>query len=146
MMRCPACGCTKLRLGVVFAGEVSCSFREGGVVEVLDAPPFDSHWDDNSPCQCLECDWSGRVSDIGASVESDLILLQRTSPDPLSKRELEEIERTVLSGDCPPCISEDVRMLIGVIRQLQKHVQILETVARADSKGRLQGRLDTAVL
>jgi hypothetical protein len=35
---------------------------------------------------------------------------------------------------------------VGAIRQLQKHVQILETVARASSNGRLQGDRDTAVL
>jgi hypothetical protein len=63
----------------------------------------------------------------------------------LSTKELDEIERQVLSGGCPPSLSDDVQMLVRAIRELQKHVRILETVARANSNGRLQGQSETAV-
>src|SRR5690606_25398668 len=61
MMQCPVCGCTKLKLGMVFSGEVACTFRDGAVVEVLDAAELDSYWDEQSSCQCLDCLWSGCV-------------------------------------------------------------------------------------
>ena len=142
-MRCPRCRCTKLKLGIVFAGEVACTFRDGEVVEVLDAGSLDSYWSDDSACQCIDCGWSGRVRDLKAA----------TAPAQLPKRQsiahkedrLAEVERQAISGTCPKAIRRDVQQLIGMIRQLQKQVQILETVSRAGAMGRLVGGNDTAV-
>jgi hypothetical protein len=140
-MRCPDCGCSKLRLGIVFAGEVACTFHDGAVVEILDTASLDSYWSDDSTCHCIECGWSGRVRDLQRPKPGG-----RMSKPCIGESRLEEIERSVINGGCPMPIRQEVRQLIGMIRQLQKQVQILETVRRAGAKGRRLHGGDTTVL
>ncbi|MBL8850124.1 MAG: hypothetical protein JNG89_10585 [Planctomycetaceae bacterium] len=142
-MRCPRCRCTKLKLGIVFAGEVACTFRDGEVVEVLDAGSLDSYWSENSNCRCMDCGWSGRVGDLQPAPAAVRTPSRRTVPAQPDR--LSEIERHAVSGRCPRVIRDDVQQLVGMIRQLQKQVQILETVSRAGAMGRLVGGNDTAV-
>ncbi len=140
-MRCPECGGSRLRLGVVLTGEVSCEFQAGGIPEVIETSPLDSHWDDDSSCHCLNCTWTGRVRDLLDRIPD------KNAPRPhLPDAELEAIERSVLTGDCPPQIRDDVKRLTALIRDLHKQVRILETVARANTRGRGRGGQDTEVL
>jgi hypothetical protein len=129
-------------LGIVFAGEVACTFRDGEVVEVLDAGSLDSYWSENSACQCIGCGWSGRVADL--QLARTRVTPSRRSPTAQGDR-LADIERHVIGGACPQAIRKDMQQLVGMIRQLQKQVQILETVSRAGAMGRLVGGNDTAV-
>ena len=140
MMRCPDCGCSKLRLRIVFAGEVACSFQDGEIVEILDTASLDSYWSDDSPCQCIDCDWSGHVNDLA-------LTKRRPSMSGAARRQstLTEIEQSAINSDCPQPLRQDLQQLIGAIRQLQKQVQILETVRRAGARGRLVKGGDTVV-
>lgn len=144
LMRCPRCRCTQLKLGIVFAGEVACTFRNGEVVEVLDAGALDSYWSDDSACQCIHCGWTGRVRDLKSSAE------RRSRPPaggatPRALDRIAEVERQVAEGTCPRAIRQDVEQLLGMIRQLQKEVQILEMVTRAREAGRLSSGSDTVI-
>lgn len=133
----------KLKLGMVFAGEVACTFRDGAVVEVLDTVALDSYWDEESSCECIGCGWKGRVGELTAAGKDPG---GARCADRLPEVNLAEIEREVLSGACPAPIRHDVRTLIQTIRQLQKQVQILETISRAQARGRLVKSGETAVL
>lgn len=144
LMRCPRCRCTQLKLGIVFAGEVACTFRNGEVVEVLDAGALDSYWSDDSACQCINCGWTGRVRDLkpGAERRSRPQTAATTgrSPDRLA-----DVERQAADGSCPKAIRQDVQRLLEMIRHLQKEVQILEMVTRAREAGRLASGSDTVI-
>jgi hypothetical protein len=138
-MRCPRCRCTKLKLGIVFAGEVACTFRDDEIVEVLETGSLDSYWSDDSACKCIECGWSGRVADLRRTA--------RRVPEEatLRARRLTEIERQVEEGSCPRSIRSDVQQMMRMIRQLQKQVQILETITRAGRRQQLVSGSDTAI-
>src|SRR5262245_42351665 len=100
-MRCPRCQCTQLKLGIVFAGEVACTFRNGEVVELLDAGALDSYWSDDSTCQCMNCSWSGRVRDLRSPARPRV----RTAVDPSRPVDrLALIERHAAEGSCPRAI------------------------------------------
>ena len=141
-MRCPSCRCTKLKLGIVFAGEVACTFRDDEIVEVLETGSLDSYWSESSACQCIECGWSGRVADLLRSTRNgrgaQALAVERA-------RRLTEIERSVEAGRCPATLRGDVQQMLRMIRQLQKQVQILETVTRAGRRGQLVHGNDTAI-
>jgi hypothetical protein len=141
-MRCPRCRCTKLKLGIVFAGEVACTFRDDEIVEVLETGSLDSYWSEDSACQCIECGWSGRVAELRRSARP-----VRGGSDPAvdRSRHLTEIERQVEEGNCPKSIRGDVQQMMRMIRQLQKQVQILETVTRAGRRQQLVSGSDTAI-
>lgn len=148
-MRCPACGSTKLRIGVVFSGEIACEFRHGAVVEILENSVLDSSWDDNSKCRCVACHWSGRVEAVRDPVRA---LRGARSPAPPSRTVeaaagMAGIERDVVDGKCPAGLQRPVRNILDAIRQLKTQVQILETVERAHSKRsqRINSN-DTAIL
>ena len=138
-MRCPHCRCTKLKLGIVFAGEVACTFRDDEIVEVLETGSLDSYWSDDSACQCIDCGWSGRVADLRRS--------PRRTPAEVSPRgeRLAEIERRIGDGDCPRSIRSDAQQMMRMIRQLQKQIQILETITRAGRRQQLVSGSDTAI-
>ena len=142
-MRCPRCECTRLKLGIVFAGEVACTFRDGEVVEVLDAGALDSYWSDDSACQCIHCGWSGRVRDLRCPELPPSSNPARSAPHQVDR--LAVIERHAAEGKCPRAIRKDVQQLIGMIRRLQQEVRILETVQRAADTGRISGNSDTVV-
>jgi hypothetical protein len=140
-MRCPACASTKLKIGVVFTGEVACEFRNGSVVEILESAMLDSVWDDGSQCSCLACNWSGRVHDLrGRSLED-------VSPDrKLTESELHGIERDLVLGKCPRRLERRVGKVVDAVRKLRLQMQILETLQRAQGKGRNLRTADTAIL
>jgi len=142
-MRCPRCQCTQLKLGIVFAGEVACTFRDGEVVEVLDAGALESYWSEDSSCQCIHCGWSGHVRDVRPASQPRVRGRSNLSTRP--KDRLAELERMTAQGSCPKSIQKDVQQLIGMIRRLQKQVQILETVQRASDAGRISKESDTVV-
>lgn len=141
-MRCPRCRCTKLKVGIVFAGEVACTFRDNEVVEVLETGALDSYWSDDSACQCIDCGWSGRVAQLQRTLPK-----VEQSPARMADRNqrVNEIERRVEEGYCPRAIRRDVRQMLQMIRQLQKQVQILETVKRVGRRSQLIGGNDTAI-
>lgn len=142
-MRCPRCQCTQLKLGIVFAGEVACTFRNGEVVEVLDAGALDSYWSDDSACQCMNCSWAGRVRDLRSPARPRSRTPAALSPRPADR--LAVIERHAADGSCPRAIRKDVQQLIGMIRRLQQQVRILETVQRATDAGRIPDNSDTVI-
>jgi hypothetical protein len=124
----------------VFAGEVACTFRDGAIVEILDAASLDSYWSDDSSCQCIRCNWSGRVGDLASSDGKSLGSRRRRR-----ESRLNEIEQGTIRGDCPEAIRHDVGQLIGMIRQLETQVQILETVRRAGGSSRIVRDADTVI-
>jgi hypothetical protein len=143
-MRCPACASTKLRIGVVFTGEVACEFRNGSVVEILEGSTLQSAWDDESRCSCLTCNWSGFVHDL-RSLE-DLVPDRKLSDRKLSESELLGMERDLLLGKCPKRLERRVGKVVDAVRKLQTQLQILETLDRAKNKGRRIKQSDTAIL
>lgn len=138
-MRCPTCRCTKLKLGIVFAGEVACTFRDDEIVEVLETGSLDSYWSDDSACQCIDCGWSGRVADLRRSSRH-----VPAEPAPRAAR-LADIERQIESQNCPRSIRNDVQQMMRMIRQLQKQIQILETISRAGRRQQLVSGSETAI-
>jgi len=141
-MRCPRCRCTKLKLGIVFAGEVACTFRDDEIVEVLETGSLDSYWSEDSACQCIECGWSGRVADLRRPAQP---ARGKSEPAAERTRRLAEIERQVEEGSCPKSIRSDVQQMMRMVRQLQKQVQILESVSRAGRRQQLVSGSDTAI-
>lgn len=141
-MRCPACGSTKLKIGVVFTGEVACEFRNGSVVEILESATLDSAWDDQSRCGCLACDWSGRVHELRGRRLEDVAPVRK-----LTESELHGIERDLVLGKCPRRLERRVGKVVDAVRKLRLQTQILETLERAQAKGRnLRQSSDTAIL
>jgi hypothetical protein len=140
-MRCPACASTKLRIGVVFTGEVACEFRNGSVVEILEGSTLQSAWDDESRCSCLTCNWSGHVHDLRGRSLEDLVRDRN-----LLETELLGMERDLLLGKCPKRLEHRVGKVVGAVRKLQTQLQILETLERAKNKGRRVTQSDTAIL
>lgn len=92
----------------------------------------------------MDCGWSGRVADLKAAESRTRTAVPQRKASSGNSR-LEEIEQHAIRGTCPKAIRKDVQQLIGMIRQLQKQVQILETVSRAGAMGRLASGNDTAV-
>jgi hypothetical protein len=140
-MRCPACASTKLRIGVIFTGEVACEFRNGSVVEILEGSTLQSAWDDESRCSCLTCNWSGHVHDLRGRALEDLVR-DRNLPE----TELLGMERDLLLGKCPKRLERRVGKVVDAVRKLQTQLQILETLERAGNKGRRVTQSDTAIL
>ena len=62
-MKCPNCSNNSLRIEVNFRGRVSCAFADDEAFELIDDVSFDSNWTDESPCECLKCNWSGTVAE-----------------------------------------------------------------------------------
>ena len=140
-MRCPSCGSTKLRIGVVFSGEVACEFRNGSVVEILENTTLDSTWDDASDCRCAQCSWSGQVHDLRGRRLEDVAPARK-----LTESELHGIERDLVLGKCPRRLERRVGKVVDAVRKLRLQMQILETLERAQGKGRKVRQSDTAIL
>lgn len=137
----PACGSTKLRIGVVFSGEIACEFRHGAVVEILENSVLDSAWDDESECRCVECRWSGRVEEVRDSAQSRSVATAAKTSGSAA------MERDLLDGKCPSGLEQPVRGVLDAVRLLKTQLQILETVERAHKKrGRGINSSDTAIL
>jgi hypothetical protein len=135
-MRCPACGSTKLRIEVVFAGELAFEFRNGEAIRLLEEPALDSRWEDVSPCRCSACAWSGTVGDLRRRAA------MTAQPGGL---ELHELERDLAEGDCPPRLRRPLGRLLESVRRMRVHLQVLETLERSlESPGRA-GLDDTVV-
>lgn len=135
-MRCPACGSTKLRIEVVFAGELAFEFCNGEAVRLLEEPALDSRWEDVSPCRCPACNWSGTVADVR----------RRETLVPQSGRlELRELERDLAEGHCPPRLRRPLSRLLESVRRMQVHVQVLESLERSLESQRRAGPGDTVV-
>jgi hypothetical protein len=142
-MQCPRCGGKRLRLGVVFSGELECRFREGAVVEIVQTPALESRWDDDSTSVCTGCGWSGRVRDLTRPTKKAATRPGKVRK--LSEETLTRIERETSSGACPQPIRADVNVMLQAIRQLRKQVQILESVNRSSRRGRKPGNQDTVI-
>lgn len=126
-MRCPNCGGQRLRIDVVFSGSVACEFQSNSSFELYETASLDSHWHDDSDCQCEACGWHGTVhnarhgsleSHSGRSIEQDL----------------EQLQKEVDAGSCPAEIAEPVEHLIDSVRKLRVQVALLERINRALSK------------
>lgn len=61
-MRCPECGSQHLKIEVHFHGFVKARFESPDRYELTEAVSLNSTWDEDSECQCVECDWSGTVA------------------------------------------------------------------------------------
>lgn len=139
-MRCPVCRSTKLKIGVVFAGEVACEFRDGAVVEVLENAAIDSYWDEQSRCRCAACGWSGSVREAGQRGPVP------AQADSLTSSELAAIERDLAADRCPPALKPHVERLLEAIGRLKIEAHILERVQRAQQKSGPVADGDTAIL
>ena len=135
-MRCPACGSTKLRIEVVFAGELAFEFHEGEVLRVLEEPALESRWDDVSPCRCPACGWSGAVQDL-QPIE--------TLGAHRGRLELHELECDLAAGRCPPPLARVVGPLLESVRRMQVQLQDLESLERGHHSLRDAGLDDTVV-
>lgn len=129
-MRCPACGGSKLKLGIVFAGEVACTFHDDAIVEILDAASLDSYWTEDSACHCIQCDWSGRVRELSRPGRESAPV-----PTDRDRSRLAEIERRAISGSCPKPIRRELRQLVSLIHKSHDEVRILENARRASAQG-----------
>ncbi len=79
-MQCPCCESRRLAIEIVLAGKVSCHFfgeKEGDdeEFELTDTLSLNSQWNDDSKCECLKCEWHGKVRDATSRSEA------RTPPD-----------------------------------------------------------------
>lgn len=73
MNRCPKCHHGNLRISVVFTGTVDIHIPKSDPDEweVTDSEPGDSEWDADSDVECLDCDWTGSMSEIDDSLVSE---------------------------------------------------------------------------
>ncbi len=63
-MRCPSCQGQTFRIEVNFRGFVSVLFRTPDEFELTQPVALQSSWEDDSPCICENCGWTGQVKDI----------------------------------------------------------------------------------
>ncbi len=74
-MQCPSCESRNLAIEIVLAGKVSCHFfedEEGDeeAFELTDTLSLSSQWNDHSECECLKCEWHGKVRDAMSRPEA----------------------------------------------------------------------------
>lgn len=69
-MRCPNCWGQLLTIEVKFQGFVTMFFHAADEYRLTEPISLNSQWEDESPCMCQECDWSGNVGEALASCES----------------------------------------------------------------------------
>lgn len=69
-MRCPKCWGQVLKIEVQFQGFVTVFFDEANKCQLTKPVSITSQWEDDSPCACEECEWTGTVGDAMATGES----------------------------------------------------------------------------
>lgn len=125
-MKCPRCSSRQLRVGVVFSGELTCQFHSDDAIDVLDTAALDSIWDPGAECACLQCSWSGRVSEAGFHEAEE----EEDSQPALSEEELLAIQRELDSEECPEELAGMIRSLVKTVKTLQTQLQIVRRTSR----------------
>ncbi len=69
-MRCPNCHGQLLRIEIHLQGFVTAFFHAADEYQLTESVTLTSAWEENSPCLCENCEWSGIVADALACCES----------------------------------------------------------------------------
>lgn len=143
-MHCPQCGHSSLRVSVVFTGAIACEFQSEEEFELLDSVSLESEWDDDSACECLSCDWRGRVREARSAVadrSADERGESRQGEERamLTEEYLQDIKDRLAVGYCNPLWRGYLEDLIAEVERLHS---LLETITCLSSRSRTSDRDD----
>lgn len=149
-MKCPNCGSTELRVEVSFAGQVACKFVEGDNFELIENVALDSHWDDHSCCECMDCLWVGTVQIARDGRTEKLkknLSLKKNSVfiNPMSNEEFEELKRLLETQSCPPLWREYIERLISEVERLNAFLEMISRLTNSKTEIGIESSEDTIV-
>ncbi len=118
-MKCPRCESRQLWIFVRFSGYVLCESSFDDDVAISESASMSSDWDDDSPCRCHSCQWTGSVGEVrelgplrGTSV--------RTRPAVTS---LAEVKHRLKAQPCPVIWSDCIRYLMSQLEASEERIR-----------------------
>jgi hypothetical protein len=112
-MKCPRCGNRELWIFVRFSGYVLCSSDFTDEVQISQSASMNSDWDDESPCRCETCHWTGTVERVreNHSLSSATAVRARNKVSSLA-----EVKRRLADQPCPVIWSDCIRYLLARVQ------------------------------
>lgn len=137
-MRCPHCSGNDLKIEISFSGPIACKFNDENDVEfeLMDHVSLDSHWNDESQCECLNCNWIGAVRDANSSPAGELDADATASVSGgalgwMTVEDQQELKHLLVTEECSPALRKHVEKLMHEVERL---CSVLETMLRLQKK------------
>lgn len=134
-MKCPRCNSRELWIVVHFSGQVLCESRWDDEITIRESASLHSDFDDESPCRCDACHWTGAVHEVKEQDPADEAGGRvRTRNSPVTS--LAEVRRRLKAQPCPVVWSECIRYLIKRSEAYESLAKQHEELLQADKKKR----------
>lgn len=137
LVKCPKCGSPELKIEFQFAGQVACKFVDEDNFELIDNVAIDSKWDDDSPCECLSCQWNGTVHDakmyrVDSKSDKTSRKARRSFSRPMTVEELTTLKTLLKTNHCPGPWRQRIEQLIAEVERLNSFVETLSRISEQD--------------
>jgi hypothetical protein len=119
-MKCPRCENRRLWILIRFSGYVLCESNEKDDVDTLQSVALKSDWDEESPCRCDECHWTGSVGEVRENESPSGETRVRTR---VPVTTIAEVKRRLKAQPCPVVWSDCIRYLVSRLRSSEKQIQ-----------------------
>lgn len=137
-MRCPHCSSNDLKIEVSFSAPVACKFKGENDVEfeLMERVMLNSHWNGESQCGCLNCNWTGMVCDASSSpVEvSNTGAIASESGGAIgwfTAEDQQELKHLLEAEECPLALRKHVKKLMSEVGRLSS---LLDNMSRIQEK------------
>jgi hypothetical protein len=136
-MKCPRCESRKLWIHVRFSGYVLCESSFDDAVEISQSSSMNSDWDEESPCRCHACHWTGSVGDVRELVPGGTLVRTRQSVTTVA-----EVKRRLKAQPCPVVWSDCIRYLLARLQASEERIHQQAQVIKQQSLRKNDGDTD----
>lgn len=124
-MKCPRCHGRDLWIYIHFSGYVLCESDFTDEIAIRETTSMNSDFDEESPCRCDACGWTGSVVDANER-EPVVVASRSTSRYPTRSAPVEstvEVKRRLAEQPCPVVWGECIRYLMKRMEAQEKLLQ-----------------------